>query len=140
MYGSTVRAGAPPLASDRMLVERSYTRRVVAWVPYLNTLPHIRYYLMWHERAQRSAEHRWLRELIRDTARRQLQRPANSYAAVETPSAQSVRGNPFDCLSRSEPAPGQAASLPQAVRSRSRHTPGYHRVRRICHASVPDRA
>ena len=67
-----------------MLAERGYTCRVVACVPYLNTLPRIRYYLMWHERAQRSAEHRWLRELIRDAARRQLQRPANSYAAVGT--------------------------------------------------------
>lgn len=111
-------SGTRPGMVDRMLAEKGYTRRVVAWVPYLNTLPRIlaqsdlvlttsghlafqfarqadlqafvpplklprlRYYLMWHERAQRSAEQRWLRELIRDAAQQQLKRPSGRRAAV----------------------------------------------------------
>jgi DNA-binding transcriptional LysR family regulator len=103
-------SGTRPGMVDRMLAERGYTRRVVAWVPYFNALPRIlaqsdlvlttaghlafqfarqadlqafapplklprvRYYLMWHERVQRSAEHRWLRELIRGAVSRQLRR------------------------------------------------------------------
>ena len=113
-------SGTRPGVVDRMLAEKGHTRRVVAWVPYLNTLPRIlaqsdlvlttsghiafqfarqadlqafapplklpriRYYLMWHERAQRSAEHRWLRGLIREAANLQLQRPAGRRSATAT--------------------------------------------------------
>ena len=94
-------SGARPGIVDRMLAERGHSRRVVAWVPYFNTLPpiladsdlvlttsahmarqlaaqaelqvfmppfrwpRIRFSLMWHERAHRSGEGRWLRGLIR---------------------------------------------------------------------------
>jgi DNA-binding transcriptional LysR family regulator len=111
-------SGTRPGMVDRMLAERGYTRRVVAWVPYFNALPRIlaqsdlvlttaghlafqfarqadlqvfapplklprvRYYLMWHERVQRSAEHRWLRDLIREAVTRQLKRPARGSAAA----------------------------------------------------------
>lgn len=93
-------SGTRPGMVDRMLAERGHSRRVVAWVPYLNTLPQViaqsdlvlttsahlarqfarqaelrtfapplklsrvRYYLMWHDRAHRSGESRWLRNLI----------------------------------------------------------------------------
>jgi DNA-binding transcriptional LysR family regulator len=105
-------SGTQPGIVDRMLAENGYARRVVAWVPYFNTLPRIlahsdlvlttsghmafqfaqqadlqafvppiklpriSFYLMWHERATRSAVHRWLRELIKQTVTRQLNRPA----------------------------------------------------------------
>ncbi len=114
-------SGTRPGVVDRLLAERGYTRRVVAWVPYFNTLPRIlaqsdlvlttsghmafqfasqadlqvflpplklpriRYFLMWHERAQRSAEHRWLRELIRETANQQLKRGAGRQAPEGAP-------------------------------------------------------
>ena len=101
-------SGARPGLVDRLLADRGHARRVVAWVPYLNTLPHIlarsdlvlttsghmarqfaaqadlqlfapplklpriRYFLMWHERVQRSGEHRWLRMLIQDAVAAQV--------------------------------------------------------------------
>jgi DNA-binding transcriptional LysR family regulator len=34
-------SGTRPGMIDRMLAERGYTRRVVAWMPYLNTLPQV---------------------------------------------------------------------------------------------------
>ena len=39
-------------------------------------LPRIRYFLMWHERVQRSGEHRWLRTLIQDAVAAQARQDA----------------------------------------------------------------
>lgn len=104
-------AGMRPGMIDRLLSAKGYARRVVAWVPHLNTLPHIlarsdlvftttahlarhfahqaelrifvppikfphiRFFLMWHERVHRSGEHRWLRKLIQGAVSAQIEGP-----------------------------------------------------------------